>query len=324
MDGKWTAKVALPVLGMLCALTLPVGSAVAEEEYLCDAVQASSNELPVLKGNCPIGAGIWGKKAPTDPKGLFWIQCGILKKPMSLAKAKQLYSKISTDVWMKQEGREYRCLIGPYDDFATANQEKRKVRQLGRYKDAFVREVISKPTTKASAAPQAHQASQPAKKATKPPAKPTAKAKPAPSSKSSANATDTAPLVASSASLASTPSKSDSSQQTQIEIRRKSKLGIHTYVVPYLKNGDEAFYMEYDQPWNRMNYQSAQKLCHKLEMRLANHEEWQAILQSDELVKNQWPIHLPYWGDGNQGFFTSGKVTQLKGTSLLNVLCIQP
>lgn len=309
MDGKWTAKVALPVLGMLCALTLPVGSAVAEEEYLCDAVQASSNELPVLKGNCPIGAGIWGKKAPTDPQGLFWIQCGILKKPMSLAKAKQLYSKMSTDVWMKQEGREYRCLIGPYDDFATANQDKRQIRQLAEYKDAFVREVVSSaaPKAKASAQPQARPS---AKKATQP----------QPASQPKADA----PLAAPPPAFASTPKTTASGQQTQIEIRRKSKLGVHTYVVPYLKGGDEAFYMEYDQPWNRMNYQSAQKLCHKLEMRLANHEEWQAILQSDELIKNQWPIHLPYWGDGNQGFFTSGKVTQLKGTSLLNVLCIQP
>ncbi|HAS8133528.1 TPA: SPOR domain-containing protein, partial [Vibrio vulnificus] len=32
---------------------------------------------------------------------------------------------------------------------------------------------------------------------------------------------------------------------------------------------------------------------------------------------------LPYWGRGKKGFFTDGRVTQVKGSSLLNVLCVK-
>ncbi len=316
MDGKLTAKVALPVMALLCALALPAGKAMADEEYLCDAVQASKNELPMLKGNCPIGNGLWGKKKPQYTQGLFWVQCGILKKPMPLSTAKSLYQQISTDVWMKKEGREYRCLVGPYDDFATANQEKKKIRKLPRYKDAFVREVVEE----GKATPAKTQAT------TTPKAAPKAALVAAPvtvqtTTNKSADAVitdkDEQPVILATAKVAK-------ASNIDIEIRRQSKLGIHTYVVPYVLEDNNSFYMEYDRAWNRMNYQSAQALCHKLDMRLAKNKEWQAILDSGELVKNKWPIHLPYWGDSNQGFFTNGKVTQLKGSSLLNVLCIEP
>lgn len=324
MDGKLTAKVALPILALLCALALPTGKAMADEEYLCDAVQVSKNELPMLKGNCPIGNGVWGKKKPQNAQGLFWIQCGILTKPMSLTGAKRIYQKISTDVWMKQEGREYRCLIGPYEDFATANQEKIKVRQLTAYKDAFVREVVEKGKTE-PAKPQTSASSKPMPKAALvaapvTPQKVTAKKPDAVAANKSVKNKPVASKQAEPEKLAK-PAKMVSGD---IEIRRQSKLGIHTYVVPYVLEDNNSFYMEYDRAWNRMNYQSAQALCHKLDMRLAKNEEWQAILDSGELVKNKWPIHLPYWGDSNQGFFTNGKVTQLKGSSLLNVLCIEP
>lgn len=323
MDGKLTAKVALPVIALVCALALPTGQAMADEEYLCDAVQASKNELPMLKGNCPIGNGLWGKKKPQTSQGLFWVQCGILKKPMPLSKAKSIYQKISTDVWMKKEGREYRCLIGPYEDFATANQEKTKIRQLPAYKDAFVREVVEegKPVTQKS------QASKP-KASVKAAATTTLMAAPVATQKTTEPkqeaTTRTAMASKDTQPVALATAKVEKAASNDIEIRRQSKLGIHTYVVPYVLEDNNSFYMEYDRAWNRMNYQSAQALCGKLHMRLANNEEWQAILKSGELVKNKWPIHLPYWGDGNQAFFTSGKVTQLKGSSLLNVLCIEP
>jgi len=38
---------------------------------------------------------------------------------------------------------------------------------------------------------------------------------------------------------------------------------------------------------------------------------------------NQWPMHLPYWGWAQKGLFTNGKVSQLKGSSLLNVICVK-
>ncbi len=95
-------------------------SPVSAEEFLCQATQASEKELPMLEKTCPIGNGVWGKKVPQGGNYLYWIQCGLLPKPMSLAKAKPLYSKITTDVWMKPESQGYRCLIGPYKDLSDA------------------------------------------------------------------------------------------------------------------------------------------------------------------------------------------------------------
>ncbi|KJY79883.1 hypothetical protein TW74_07620, partial [Vibrio nigripulchritudo] len=133
---KWVIAIAATLLVGVSA----VKPALADE-YLCDATQASTNELPVLKNDCPIGDGLWGKRGPSRSAELFWIQCGILDKPLALRKAKTVYQRISTDVWMMRYGKEYRCLIGPYDDYATALKEWRQIRKLPKYSDAFIREI---------------------------------------------------------------------------------------------------------------------------------------------------------------------------------------
>ena len=87
--------------------------------------------------------------------------------------------------------------------------------------------------------------------------------------------------------------------------------------------GDEQFYMEYGIAWNRLSYDRASEVCSSQKMRLPNPEEWKLLNDSQVMTKKQWPIHLPYWGENRQGLFTSGKVTQLTGTSLLNVVCVK-
>ncbi|MEI8633736.1 hypothetical protein P4S72_19945 [Vibrio sp. PP-XX7] len=87
-----------------------------------DATQASTQELPLLDRTCPIGRGLWGKGIPRKTDSTFWIQCGIYRKPMPLKQAKILYQNISTDVWMKPEAANYRCLIGPYDQINVASR----------------------------------------------------------------------------------------------------------------------------------------------------------------------------------------------------------
>ncbi len=92
-------------------------SAVAADasKYVCEAKQNSNSELPLLSAECPIGNGLWGSNRPVKDDGFFWIQCGLMSKPMSLSIAKSLYGKISTDVWMKPEDKGFRCLVGPYE-----------------------------------------------------------------------------------------------------------------------------------------------------------------------------------------------------------------
>ncbi|WP_198927269.1 SPOR domain-containing protein, partial [Vibrio genomosp. F10] len=131
----------LKLLSMAVMAFPLVSHSVSAEEFLCDATQASTNELPVLDKSCPIGKGLWGNQKPKGAQSSYWIQCGVLSKPLSLAKAKSIYQHISTDVWSKPEDKGYRCLIGPYDDFSNARTELAKVKTEPEYKEAFIREV---------------------------------------------------------------------------------------------------------------------------------------------------------------------------------------
>ncbi|MEF1295621.1 SPOR domain-containing protein, partial [Vibrio parahaemolyticus] len=123
---------------LLCA---QFSAPVLADDFLCQATQASDKELPMLEKSCPIGQGVWGKKVPQRGNDFYWIQCGLLPKPMPLAKAKPIYSKITTDVWMKPEAKGYRCLIGPYTEFSKASADLRGVKTLSNYREAFIRVV---------------------------------------------------------------------------------------------------------------------------------------------------------------------------------------
>ncbi|NVD08115.1 SPOR domain-containing protein [Vibrio sp. JPW-9-11-11] len=286
---------------LLAALAVPFWSpAVLAEEFLCDATQASTNQLPVLDTNCPVGNGLWGKSPPKGSQSTFWIQCGVFGQPLSLPKAKLLYKQISTDVWAKPEGKAYRCLIGPYNDFAIAKQELAKIQTEPGYKQAFIREVVK-------GAPA---------KAPKPMTKPVTTPKPA------KQATTVIPAPVKAQPVAAPPTKAQNQGEKEVTIRLSTKVAGVEYKVPYAMFSDDQFYMEHELPWNRMDYQGAYKMCQRLGMRLATPQEWQALLDSGMMAKAKWPMHLPYWGAERTGLFTSGKVNQLKGTSLLNVICV--
>lgn len=287
---------------LLGLLALPVLSTpVSAEEFLCDATQASTSELPVLDQACPIGKGLWGT-TPRGSESTFWIQCGLFSQPLTIAKAKKLYLHISTDVWAKPEAKGNRCLIGPYTDFAQAKQELAKVKTEPGYKEAFIREVVkgAAPTT---------------------PAKPAAKKV----SRTSTQATTVipAPVKSQPASVVAAAESQKAQPQQEISIRLSTTVNGVEYNVPYLMFSDDQFYMEHSLPWNRMSYEAAYKTCYRLGMKLATTEQWQALLASGEMEKSQWPMHLPYWGAEKVGMFTSGKTNQLKGSSLLNIMCVK-
>ncbi len=297
-------KMILPLLS--AALVLPVGTATAAEsnEVLCDATQASNNELPMLAKSCPVGNGLWGRK-PSNNEGLFWIQCGVFGQPLPLAKAKSLYSQISADVWMKPEDKGYRCLIGPYQDFTEAAKDLSAVKKQTAYKQSFIREVgtskqagSKRPVAKA--VPAAKPKAQP---------KPQQKTKPQPASKP---VSKPMPVVA----------EKNVSSDTPLAIRRTTELAGNTFSVVYAVDNKQ-FYMEHELPWNRMDYEQATSACNSLGMGLATEKQWKTLLDSKVMQQDKWPMHLPYWGLDRKGLFTSGKVNQLKGTSLLNVMCVK-
>ncbi|MCG9554265.1 SPOR domain-containing protein [Vibrio sp. Isolate31] len=304
----------------LIAASLLVSSQVNAESVLCDATQASTNQLPQLEQSCPIGKGVWGSKAPkrNSDNELFWVQCGLLNKPLSLNRAKPLYEKISTNVWMKPEGGDYRCLIGPYSTFSDARKDLTQVRKVPGYGEAFIRMVdksktSSQPIVEKAAEPKAAKPTPvkaPVKPATKPAAKPVA-AKPA-------------AAVTSAAAIQALPSGGkNSDNDLEIEVRVTANVAGSQYAIPYLLDHEQQFYMEQGKPWSRLDYGSAELVCNKINMKLMTEKQWQSILGSKVMEKQNWPMHLPYWGADKKGLFTNGNVNQLKGSSLLNVMCVK-
>jgi hypothetical protein len=305
---------------------LTVSTNVLADDALCDASQASTNQLPVLAENCPIGSGVWGSKVPESKDAVYWIQCGILETPMPLEQAMPLYSEISSDVWMLPQQSSYRCLIGPYTDVNKAKRDLSEVKGVSGYGDAFIRVVErSGKTVSASSSSVAKPSNPTGVKAafSKPQAsektlaiKPQSgqdKSQPTPQSQS------TAPKPAKKATtIPALPTTKSSS----LSVRLSTQVDGKRYAVPYLSGGDHQFYMEHDKAWNRLSYNSAIKVCSDLDMHLVSNSDWQALVGSKVMNNNQWPMQMPYWGDGQKGLFTNGKVSPLKGNTLLNVVCV--
>lgn len=294
----------------LMALSVLFASQVNAESFLCDATQASSNQLPVLEQSCPIGKGLWGNSAPSSSQdsSLFWIQCGLLAKPLSLEKAKPIYQKISTNVWMKHEQKGYRCLIGPYNTYADAKRDLSQVRTLEEYPEAFIRMVTKKPMMKESMTEQPMARD----------SKPAMAEKPMKAATPVAMKPQPKPVLAEKAY----PKEEEMATLT-IEKRLSAMVAGREYMVPYLLDDEHQFYMEHNKPWNRLDYESAKLVCFDVDMRLSTEEEWQRLLESNVMERDDWPMHLPYWGGLKKGLFTNGNITQLRGTSLLNVLCVK-
>ncbi|MDF2154054.1 SPOR domain-containing protein [Vibrio sp. CAU 1672] len=299
-----SARILLPglSLSMLLAGSLFSTSVVAND-FLCQASQASDKALPQLEQACPIGQGLWGKKVPQAGNHFFWIQCGLLPKPMPLPHAKPLYKQITTDVWMKPEPDGYRCLIGPYTEFAQAKTELNQVKRLARYKDAFIR-VVDQDQAASGRAPAAKKktaATRPDTEAFQPqapkPVVPAAKPTPVATAKVSPDA--------------------------NIEVRLQAVVQGKTYVVPYQLDGGNQFYMEYGKAWNRFNYADSQALCRQLNMSLATTDEFKLLRDSGVMEKQHWPLQLPYWGHDRWGLFADREPNRLTGVSLLNVLCVR-
>jgi len=299
-----TRKLVKIVFCIGLAFSSPVSA--SDDEYICEAKQNSDTELPVLSKNCPIGQGLWGA-TPIVDDGLFWIQCGLFNDAKTIKQALPIYNVISTDVWLKSEANGYRCLVGPYEKFSVAQTDLTRVKRLDSYKESFIRNA----TTKMSPSMMVEKA----KEVSKP--------------KEKVSTSLVAPVLVDTIKpkLMSKPQAKVTEKVLEsgdtVVARRDVKIGEKYYAIPYLMDGDEQYYMEYGIAWNRLGYERAVEVCRSQQMRLPSGEEWKTLIDSQIMSKKQWPLHLPYWGEGKHGLFTSGKVNQLKGTSLLNVVCVK-
>lgn len=307
-------------LGLLLGLS-QFSSPVKAEDFLCDAVQSSNKDLPKLESTCPIGKGLWGKKLPPKGSDFYWIQCGLLPKPMTVAQSKPLYIKITTDVWMKPEKNGYRCLIGPYLDAGQAVTDLREVKTLPDYKEAFIRVVGE--TNPKQAKPTRTQAKAVSPKPATPVSAVLATTDPVRSSAKKAEPKPAVKQTTARPAAKKSQSKSLVTGNDAITVRLTAEIQGKTYVVPYLVENRNQFYMEHGTPWNRLNYDDASQICHQLGMSLVTHDEFKALRSSGVMEKNRWPLQLPYWGKDKIGLFADRTPNQLTGSSLLNVLCVK-
>lgn len=284
------------LLSLLLLATSFSSFTVNAQDFLCDATQPSANHLPVLDSRCPIGQGLWGDRKPKQTHSHFWIQCGLMRKGLSVDAAKPLYQKITTDVWLKPEGKATRCLIGPYTDYNKAHQDMLRVRQLPGYQKVFIRDVkkASNVVTPTKAVVSTRHKRM----------------------KFLAEEPVTAKRVVVERQQPK-PKKT-----LNVEIRRRVQVGKLEYVIPYVSEKETQFYMDRNQPWIRLSYDKAEHMCSNIRMRLVTTEEWQQLLAANVMDKNQWPMNLPYWGWHKKGLFTNGNTNALKGSALLNVVCV--
>ncbi len=106
-------------------------------------------------------------------------------------------------------------------------------------------------------------------------------------------------------------------------IRRQAKIGGSYFLIPFIMAKGGQYYMEHGTVWSRLSYDRALDACRSQQMRLPVAEEWQMLWSSKLMSDKRWPLQLPYWGEGKQGLFSDGKITQLSDASLLNVLCVK-
>ncbi|MUK76718.1 SPOR domain-containing protein [Aliivibrio fischeri] len=110
---------------------------------VCLSQDKSSDMGNVLSGTCPIGDGLWGNQQPKLEKGKseFWIQCGVFNQDLTREKVNHIQKKVDAPINFKLEGEAKRCLIGPYQDFITAQKQLRRLQSDWLFKHAALREV---------------------------------------------------------------------------------------------------------------------------------------------------------------------------------------
>ncbi|MGF1769065.1 SPOR domain-containing protein [Enterovibrio makurazakiensis] len=127
------------VIGVLFTLLLSSHTAQSAED---DCRSSTQNDWNVVAQTCPIGKGLWGR-TPEKASGAFWVQCGLIKKLPEPSFAKNLPDSIDKDtVVFRQEGNQFRCLVGPFEKYAAALTARDAMRQHPAFSGAFIRDAL--------------------------------------------------------------------------------------------------------------------------------------------------------------------------------------
>lgn len=307
---KYREPIKLAVLSVVFGMTAMQAQAnealntylVANKSTLASVCVVENQSLLALAESCPIGNALWGNKTAKYPQGKseFWIQCGAFGSDLSADKQHRIAAKVDAPINIKREAKLRRCLIGPYFSFTEAKQQLSALQSDPLFKQSVLREVAVQKT----------------EKVTPPVAKVTPVVK---SIKSVSKVVE--PKKPKPAPVVKKPVTVKTSGTTSVTIRKHTVLQGREYVVPFTDNGNEGFYMEEGKPWLRATGSHAKEICQQLGMSLLSKEQWQQLVQSETMKKENWPLLLPYWGENTQGLFKDGAVRELKNTSMLNVMC---
>ncbi|WP_028025746.1 SPOR domain-containing protein [Enterovibrio calviensis] len=126
-------------LGVLFTLLLSSNAVQSAETDCSSSIQ---NDWNVVKQSCPIGKGLWGR-TPENTSGAFWVQCGLINKLPEPSFVKMLPDSIDKEaIVFRQEGNQYRCLVGPFDKYANALTARDALRQKPAFSGAFIRDAM--------------------------------------------------------------------------------------------------------------------------------------------------------------------------------------
>ncbi|OEE82025.1 hypothetical protein A1OQ_04385 [Enterovibrio norvegicus FF-162] len=127
------------LLGVLLLL-LSTSKMVQSAEADCDS--SRQGNWNIVQDTCPIGQGLWGR-APENLSGIFWVQCGLLSSLPESGFAQKLNGLPNKEALVfRQEGSQYRCLVGPFVQYSTAVSARDELRKQPALSRAFIRNAL--------------------------------------------------------------------------------------------------------------------------------------------------------------------------------------
>ncbi|WP_152442336.1 SPOR domain-containing protein [Grimontia indica] len=111
----------------------------ASADTLCPSVEKQGWQ--VVDQSCRVGAGLWSKR-PIKNEGRFWVQCGVVSQLPKPWFKKEVEAVLMQDkLVFRQEGNQYRCLVGPFERYSEAEIVKDVMKQRKVFASAFIRDI---------------------------------------------------------------------------------------------------------------------------------------------------------------------------------------
>ena len=273
---------------LLCLAAVPFS--VQSENLTCpiqEKAVGDGYEWRVTDTSCPIGLGFWGKNAPSQDQGVFWIQCAYTKE-MPGSWFIQLLTNIIPEnkTLLRQEPGQYRCLVGPYASYSEALALQSQMASNPVLKDAFIRTVaddllVEEETVVAD--------------------------------------TDIAvppPAAAAAVPIAEEVAIAESARPTMA--REFHQIGNLYSPIPI---GEDPNYTELDKTWIRAPFQTANEICTQSGMKVVSPESLR-LAADDPNIAPLLPKRLPYWVADKTAFDIVMMVPiSLTENSAIYVLC---